>query len=90
MNSHSQILVQIAGGSEASRILDWVERGCRRLMLQGGGALSKEQPKCKRRMSAEDRAKVIELRSSGKTLREIENLTGWSNVTVMHCVKRGC
>lgn len=64
--------------SEKAGVLDWVDRGCRRLMKAGGGALIQEQDftgrKRRPRTKSEDIARIVELAQPGvMTARQIAN-----------------
>jgi hypothetical protein len=74
--------------SEKECILDWVERGCRRLMKAGGGALSQgggtwntRRP----RTSPEDIGRIVGLAQHGAmTATQIANALGLNARQVRH------
>lgn len=65
---------------EIGGLLDIVERGCRRLMITGGGSLGVESRNSNKpviRITAEQRARAIELGRAGKhSFPDIANIIG--------------
>lgn len=76
--------------SERAGILDWVERGCERLMRAGGGPLSQEQPYGKQRGPRRqlDGDTVLKLEKEGRTQREISQMLGKSYSTINGFLRR--
>ena len=75
--------------SEREGVLDWVERGCRRLMAAGGGPLPQEQDWSARKRrpptSPEDIARIVELAKTGTmTARQIAKALGLEHRQVHH------
>ncbi len=75
--------------SEKECILDWVNRGCRRLMKAGGGSLIQEQDWTGRqrrpRTSPEDIARIVGLAQHGAmTATQIANALGLNARQVRH------
>lgn len=77
--------------SEREGMLDWVARGCERLMQSGGGPLPREQnPACayrKPRTTPEQVAEVVRLAKAGKmTAKQIGEAVGLTPAVVRHAV----
>lgn len=75
--------------SEKESILDWVERGCARLMAAGGGPLPQEQsPRVwsrKPRTSPEDVERIVALAKRGAmTAQQIATAVGLTRSKVQH------
>lgn len=79
MNTHSQILTELAPGCEASRILSWVERGCERLMRTGDITLTS------RYRSLPDPVKktILEQRLEGRSFAQIAKNTGYAKSSII-------
>ena len=69
-------------------LLEMIARRGPELMRQGGGALARECMKSQRRTTQTDRDEIVKLHIAGKSLRQIESITGWTNNTVFNCIKR--
>jgi len=75
--------------SEKAGVLDWVERGCKRLLKAGGGPLSQEQDWTSRKRrpqtSREDVARIVELAKHGAmTAKQIATALGLNARQVRH------
>lgn len=77
--------------TETESILDMVERGCRRLMKEGGGALPTEKPNSvgAKRITPEQTQQIIELATGGKHSQgEIAAIIGVSKPAISKAMKR--
>lgn len=98
MTTHQPHLATLTSGSngDVTSILDWVERGCIRLMKTGGGPLGQQGPNRAKpkhpysyRVTPEQTTLMTHMAASGKSLIQIAREIGVSANTAARHTRAG-